>query len=128
MTNPRIAALAEALHEWEDGPASKASELNCYSCATWPDDNTPAFQPKPGDHCYESAAAILAALPPGWCGHSDFSMPVYRKEVARLRRIEEAARDASENAEMHFHQRPSTPMWWVDSRRMAALRAALEDR
>jgi hypothetical protein len=37
----------------------------------------------------------------------------------------EAASEVTDHAEVHFHERPSTPMWWVDDRRFHALRAAL---
>lgn len=61
-TKREIRRIATALHEAFEGPAGIGNELNCYSCATWPDDNTPGYDPKPGDPCYELAAATLACL------------------------------------------------------------------
>jgi hypothetical protein len=83
----------------------------------------------------ECAAAILAELPDDWCGHGAEMLTVdgilaHNEEVmadlARLRKIEEAARVVSDYAEIHFHERPSTPMWWVSDRLLHALRAALD--
>jgi hypothetical protein len=56
--NPQwdIRTLALALHEWEG--SAVAGELNCYTCAQWPDDNTPDYQPKPGDMCWDGAEVI----------------------------------------------------------------------
>ena len=81
MTDPRIAALAEAL-QTIPVPASYEE-----------------WQSRV-DVSYEAdAAAILAALPPDWCGHSAFdgiqdAMTITNQtaEIARLRKIEEAAR------------------------------------
>ena len=54
-------ALALAMHEAVNGPVGGV-ELDCYSCARWPDANTPDYDPKPGDVCFDFAVAILAAL------------------------------------------------------------------
>jgi len=54
-----IRALALALHEWEG--SAEGGELNCYTCAQWPDDNTPDYQPKPGDVCWDGAVDLAAA-------------------------------------------------------------------
>jgi hypothetical protein len=79
-----IAALAEALHFGDPaGPPSHRGE--------------------PAEECpqrlreMERAAAILAALPPDWCGHKnsrerDELARQQNVEIARLRKIEEAAR------------------------------------
>ena len=99
--DPAVKALAEGLHEWEADPAVDGSELNCYTCATWPDKNTPGFQPKPSDHCYESAAAILAALP-------DWTL-VRREELERLR----AALDETRSALVTVAQWDSWASEWL---------------
>lgn len=95
MTDPRIATLAEALHDWYAG---KDAEFDGAQCRH-----------------REDAAAILAALPPDWCGHDGPLGPYYRKEIARLRRIEEAARALLDNHPLRCE-------------RADALRAALESR
>ena len=61
-TREEIVKLALAIHEVFDGPAGVGNELNCYDCAKWPDENTPDFQPEPGQVCYDLAAAILAEM------------------------------------------------------------------
>ena len=66
MTDPRVSALAEALRGRYGFDGS--------------------------DGWGEDAAAILAALPPDWCGHE--------AEIARLRKIEEAARDVADRSEV----------------------------
>jgi len=68
-SDPRIAALADSL-----------IDAGVYSPAMPIDD---------------LAAVILAALPPDWCGHGAFmDTAALRAEIARLRRIEEAAQEA----------------------------------
>lgn len=57
MTDPRTAAMAEAL--WH--PLDHDDHTHCIAWADAPDDEKAI--------CYEEAAAILAALPPDWCGH-----------------------------------------------------------
>jgi hypothetical protein len=52
MTDPRTAALAEALHL-----------IRHMHGNLWP--------PTDACGCKDEAAAILAALPPDWCGHAD---------------------------------------------------------
>ena len=54
MTDPRIAALAEALHHATCGPVNDH----------WTDGRD-----EPSDIETHRAAAILGALPFGWCGH-----------------------------------------------------------
>jgi len=98
MTDPRTAALAEALSmnlaaldDLLHGPVNQYKWEN-------------------------AAAAILAALPPDWCGHP-VQVAKWREmgaEIARLRPIEEAARA--------YLSRPSSPAL------LAALRAALEKK
>lgn len=87
MSDEAIRVLALALHEWEHGPTG--GELLCFSCARWPDENTPDRQPAPGDICWESASDILSAVPEGWrlvdeTGDQD------RLDGAALRRLREA--------------------------------------
>jgi hypothetical protein len=87
----RLAALAEVLHTEEvacawNGEYGDAAIRTC----------------TPSDHRGQ-AVAILAALPPGWCGHGQRPEDGERwygvlmpntEEWARLRAIEAAARDA----------------------------------
>lgn len=69
MSDPRIAALLKAA--WDEGFEDVMTEAD--------------------------AAAILAALPPDWCGHEHAVVSAAAQrtigvmELARLRRIEEAA-------------------------------------
>jgi hypothetical protein len=102
MTDPRVAALAEAMEQ-----TAKAGQ----PWATYP----------------EWATAILAALPPDWCGHDPEGEAAARQfvesitvdcgheaEIARLRAIEEAARAFDDGKD-------DAPLY----QRWAALRAAL---
>ena len=84
-------ALAEALH------------------TAWPCNGSPHWtdgRDEPSDIETHRAAAILAALPPDWCGHEDQTdwiaalevrIETEKAEIDRLRRIEEAARKRVEN-------------------------------
>lgn len=64
VTDPeRARDLALRLHVAFDTAAGGGHELNCYTCATWPDENTPAYDPKPTDDCWRLAAEILRADP-----------------------------------------------------------------
>jgi hypothetical protein len=104
MTDPRTAALAVALDK-------------AFRSQPWPSVNEPDFD-------RDLAAAILAALPADWCGHdpewtsavthalSDRNEELVR-EIARYRRIEEAARVAAAED--------------CQSQALDALRAALEE-
>jgi hypothetical protein len=101
MTDPRIAALAEAIRTgyWAQTPEPPPDWATL--------DNAEEWYASPND----MAAYILAALPPDWCGHTDMvsreaALDIVRREgqrvatevrevsaeIARLRRIEEAAR------------------------------------
>ena len=93
MTDPRIAVLAEALEpllpqhtEGRGGYPHQSSDTS-WTVYDW---MTPDAL----------AAAILAALPPDWCGHGAYEAEMERlwaldrAEIARLRWIEEAAREA----------------------------------
>lgn len=53
-----VRALAIRLHEVFESPAGIGHDLNCFSCATWPDENTPGWDPKPTDECWRLAAEI----------------------------------------------------------------------
>ena len=88
MSDPRIAALAEAL-----------IAVDVKSIDDWW-----TWEPA------KLAAAILAAMPPGWCGHDEGEWQAERdalkrlvessgEQIARLRKIEEAARDVAAGAE-----------------------------
>jgi hypothetical protein len=119
----RIAALAEAI----DHAATEIDAGGIYT-ATGAWVTSPAF-----------AAAILAALPPGWCGHiglaegellndlSDKAEYIVNQqaEIARLRRIEEAARRVVlewDEWEVQHGKREYV------AREVDALRAALEEK
>jgi hypothetical protein len=52
-------ALALRLHWAFDTAAGAGHELNCYTCATWPDPNDPGRDPGPADDCWLLAAEIL---------------------------------------------------------------------
>jgi hypothetical protein len=75
MTDPRIAALAEALPEWMSEHPQGCTEAELRLTI---------------------AENIFAALPDDWCGHGGKTWREARSEVARLRRIEEAAQEAEE--------------------------------
>jgi hypothetical protein len=153
MTDPRIAALAEAL---------ASSGVGC------------ATQTCPEHSSKDHAAAILAALPPDWCGH-DFNQAARimveqaaelarlrasrgreRKpgpgpdpnwpaaieqcdcaELARLRAIEEAARavdweSVQDALDVAIHARAEMEVnkvrWRADENALDALRAALGEK
>lgn len=103
--DPRIAALAEAVHRID----SHSPGAGCASCE-------------------RRAAAILAELPPDWCGHGAFmDTAALRVEISRLRKIEEAARKFMDQEVSWIGDRP----YYVYTGRppigtMDALRAALE--
>jgi len=81
----------------------------------------------PGCHCWPhvSESALSEAVIAGAVDEYRASKAAIATLRAALDGLVEAATDASDNAEIHFHERPSTPMWWVDDRRLHALRAAL---
>ena len=117
-TDPRIAALAEVLREViDDGWYYRD-----------------LYKSRPS----EDAAAILAALPPDWCGHADeeYNSRISRMiaeqdairiehtaEIARLRPIEEAARVVCECYEGFCGDGTLAPP--LTGAQIAALRAAL---
>ena len=63
------------------------------------------------------ARHILAALPPGWCGHDGPLGPYYRREIARLRAAIQAVLDDAES------QHPGG--WGPDVTTVGILHAAL---
>jgi hypothetical protein len=121
--DPRIAPLAEALD---------AGGVGCATTVC------------PDHTSKDRAAAILAALPPDWCGHGEYEAEMERlwaldcAELARLRAIEEAARavdwesvqDALDVAvHAHAEMEVNKERWRADENALDALRAALgEDR
>jgi len=129
MTDPRIAALAEALRDISGGLADPLD----------PGDFLPGVVT-----AQEFAAAILAALPPDWCGHigveafdaKAFAAVVVQRdrmtdlygqskaEIARLRKIEEASRALDESGYLYEIAKLSME----GETFVAALRAALEEK
>jgi len=105
--DPRTAALAEALHK-----------ARCAPSVPWPAGHM--------ERHIEDAAAILAALPADWCGHP-VQVAKWREmgaEIARLRRIEEAARVVANRGQEY----EDTLVRWGDlAEALDALRAALEE-
>jgi hypothetical protein len=111
-TDPRIAALAEALR-------SLAKEQHDPEHGPWRfDKGQDAIH---DELLLRDAAAILAALPPDWCGH----LPDTDEDWRRLRAIEEAARAFVEHVAVAATWR--TPGIGCDSTcgEGVALRAAL---
>ncbi|HSW43837.1 MAG TPA: hypothetical protein VLM76_15170 [Patescibacteria group bacterium] len=118
MTNPTT-ALAEALR-------------TAQGCSN----------PTGGDHptCVihdQEISAIFAALPPDWCGHGKYESEMERlwaldrADLARLRAIEAAAREAAHSIvaiPMERDDDDDSPaeVWCVHPDPLAALRAALE--
>ncbi len=111
-TDPRIAALAEALH----GAQAGCPDNPTYDCVH-----------------ERQAAAILAALPPDWCGHGlareldlvrRLAAAEYQRDTldARLRKIEEAARALDRHGFLDLVSHTSEEGWEA----AASLRAALE--
>jgi hypothetical protein len=102
-TDPRIAALAQALQDAYMGIGFGVSA--------------------PDQQSYrEAAAAILAALPPDWCGHEEHAIALAR--IDRWRKIKEAARALI--ADIPPNTRSHVPRVSVDHVLFRALRAALE--
>jgi len=107
----RIAALAKALRAIHPGPAP------------WPGAMTSD----------EMAAAVIAVLPPDWCGHDPGLFPfagrfaALEAEIARLRKIEEAARESIAAIDADLYREGTPEDWWKREAALAALRAALED-
>jgi hypothetical protein len=97
MTDPRVAALAEALNAVIDG-GFYYRDLH---------------KTRPA----EDAAAILAALPYGWDPDSD-------EEWRRLRKIEEAARAYIVAVDV-LYRKGTREDWWKREATLDALRAAL---
>jgi hypothetical protein len=130
MSDPRIAALAEAYHN-----AAMEHGIGCVH----PSKHGLAVKVR---DCDAMAAAILAALPDDWCRWDDVYLrglnegvaagealvAAYGAEIARLRRIEEAARrhiDAIDD-----EHAGDWAARWLEARldAEAALRAALEEK
>jgi hypothetical protein len=119
--DPRIAALAEALRSLPV-PATY-EEWQARIDASYEDD----------------AAAILAALPPDWCGHHAASEAMralaeqtativqQEDEIARLRRIEEAARAISNAGDPDDDFEGQYIDYLIPATALDALRAALEE-
>jgi len=114
MTDNGLAALAEALEDHSTYHPDPDDDYGYDPCGT------------------KCAAAILAALPPDWCGHSASDdlfaasnallsrTTVSKAEIARLRKIEEAAREVAEDSSATWSD--GIP---IDARLLATLRAAL---
>jgi hypothetical protein len=124
MTDPRTAALAVAIPD-----ALRAVNI--------PDDKRDGY----GMVAEVMAAAILSALPPDWCGHDDLAVherdlaQIERDEaIARLRRIEEAARalNVDEDGESDFDlillMLRKGGILGTTMQHVLALRAALEEK
>ena len=130
MTDPRTAALAEALHASKIG--CDFVQVTTEGTAHWVERSCTTK-----DH-EDAAAAILAALPPDWCGHdvawtsavthalSDRNEELVR-EIARLREALERLEDRI-NALPTYDKR-SVPGGQHILKRLVIheIRAALED-
>jgi broad specificity phosphatase PhoE len=119
-TDPRLAPLAAAVEK--AGYGEVTGDLDQY--AEW------------GGTPNETAAAILAALPPDWCGHADEI--AYQKSVveslhvgmdnalatiATLRAVEQAARDVWDTCPASYD--PADPLVIQHAHALNVLRAAL---
>jgi hypothetical protein len=119
--DPRIAALAEALFHHGAAHPDPTDQWEWDSCGV------------------ECAAAILAALPDDWCGHTGYAAAYDMGQrdghaaceedtfpiIARLRRIEEAARAAEDVLNL---VRSAGLLSDEEEAIHTALRAALEER
>lgn len=107
MNDPRIAVFIEA-------------ERKATVVTPWPKWRVPE----------DRWAAILAALPPDWCGHSSRDREdeawFMQDEIARLRKIEEAARAALIELDIIRAHHPGGGPFIVHIDTHADLRAALE--
>jgi broad specificity phosphatase PhoE len=122
-TDPRTTALAAAL--------AKVTR------SFWPSGRAKMHVPGEVDEWHrKTAAAILAALPPDWCGHADEI--AYQKSVveslhvgmdnalatiATLRAVEQAARDVWDTCPASYD--PADPLVIQHAHALNVLRAAL---
>jgi hypothetical protein len=124
-TDPRLAPLAEALHEVHEKVGG------CTFTAT-------GFgYDHEGEQCQWEAVAILAALPDGWCGHAGYDEILYGWVAAGAKKVEEANATIAtlraaldglvEAGEAYFEAEAAAPGWEERYDALAAVLAAAKE-